>query len=143
MIAPDFRDNARQRAGDDPADARGIGIQRSRRARLARHQILKIEHTDTGQDPDVNRVQRLHRQQQGRGMDSQHTDIKQQSGKRGNAHQQALSKTLRVITGNQHGGDFQPGGCPHHQPGQFLRQMQFINDKQRHINDIEAVGAPH
>lgn len=101
MIVPDFRDNARQRAGDDPADARGIGIQRSRRARLARHQILKIEHTDTGEDPDVNRVQRLHRQQQGRGMDSQHTDIKQQSGKPANGRSLMKVVALGVKKGHR------------------------------------------
>ena len=36
-------------------------------------------------------------------------------------------------------GDLKPRGGSHHDPGQLLRQMQLINNKQRHINDIEAV----
>ena len=51
----------------------------------------------------------------------------------------ALAEALRVIARNQHGGDLKPRGGSHHDPGQLLRQMQLINNKQRHINDIEAV----
>ena len=59
MIAPDFRNDPRQRTGDNPANARGIGIKRGGRTRLSGHQVLEIEHADTGQDTDKNGVQRL------------------------------------------------------------------------------------
>ncbi len=62
-------------------------------------------------------------------MNRQHTDIKQQPGYGGDAHQKALAEALRVIARNQHGGDLKPRGGSHHDPGQLLRQMQLINNK--------------
>lgn len=73
-------------------------------------------------------------------MYCQYVDVKQYFGYCRKMYQKVFVEMLGVVIGNQYGWNFQFGGGVYYQFCQFFWQMQFVNDKQWYVNDVQVVS---